>query len=35
MKGVELLINGEAFDALLADKAFDADWLLAAAIIAS
>ena len=29
MKGVEPLINGVAFDALLADKAFDTDWLLA------
>lgn len=29
MKGVEPLIDGVAFDALLADKAFDADWLLA------
>lgn len=28
MKGVEPLIDGVAFDALLADKAFDADWLL-------
>lgn len=29
MKGVEPLIDGVDFDALLADKAFDADWLLA------
>jgi transposase len=29
VKGVEPLIDGVAFDALLADKAFDADWLLA------
>lgn len=29
MKGVEPLIDGVAFDALLADKALDADWLLA------
>lgn len=29
MKGVEPLIDGASFDALLADKAFDADWLLA------
>ena len=28
MKGVEPLIDGMTFDALLADKAFDADWLL-------
>ena len=28
MKGVKPLIDGVAFDALLADKAFDADWLL-------
>lgn len=28
MKGVEPLIDGVAFDALLADKAFDTDWLL-------
>lgn len=28
MKGVAPLINGISFDALLADKAFDADWLL-------
>ena len=28
MKGVALLIKGVSFDALLADKAFDADWLL-------
>jgi hypothetical protein len=29
MKGVAPLIAGVDFDALLADKAFDADWLLA------
>jgi len=29
MKGVAPLIEGVAFGALLADKAFDADWLLA------
>ena len=29
MKGVAPLIDGVDFDALLADKAFDADWLLA------
>ena len=29
MKGVALLIKGISFGALLADKAFDADWLLA------
>ena len=29
MKGVEPLFGGVDFDALLADKAFDADWLLA------
>lgn len=28
MKGVAPLINGVSFGALLADKAFDADWLL-------
>jgi transposase len=28
MKGVEPLIDGVDFGALLADKAFDADWLL-------
>ena len=28
MKGVEPLIKGVSFDALRADKAFDADWLL-------
>lgn len=28
MKGVEPLIDGVAFDAVLADKAFDTDWLL-------
>ena len=28
MKGVVPLIKGVSFDALLADKAFDADWLL-------
>jgi transposase len=28
MEGVALLIKGVSFDALLADKAFDADWLL-------
>ena len=28
MKGVAPLIKGVSFDALLADKAFDADWLL-------
>ena len=28
MKGVAPLIRGISFDALLADKAFDADWLL-------
>ena len=28
MKGVALLIRGVSCDALLADKAFDADWLL-------
>jgi transposase len=28
MKGVATLIKGVSFDALLADKAFDADWLL-------
>ena len=28
MKGVGPLIKGVSFDALLADKAFDADWLL-------
>lgn len=28
MKGVAPLISGVSFDALLADKAFDADWLL-------
>ena len=28
MKGVAPLIRGVSFDALLADKAFDADWLL-------
>ena len=28
MKGVAPLIKGISFDALLADKAFDADWLL-------
>ena len=28
MKSVEPLIDGVAFDALLADEAFDADWLL-------
>jgi len=28
MKGVAPLIKGLPFDALLADKAFDADWLL-------
>jgi len=28
MKGVLPLIEGVTFDALLADKAFDADWLL-------
>jgi transposase len=28
IKGVEPLIDGVASDALLADKAFDADWLL-------
>ena len=27
-KGVALLIKGVSFGALLADKAFDADWLL-------
>ncbi len=29
MIGVEALIEGVYFDALLADKAFDADWVLA------
>ena len=29
MKGIAPLIDGVDFDALLADKAFDADWLLA------
>lgn len=29
LKGVAPLIDDVAFDALLADKAFDADWLLA------
>ena len=29
LKGVAPLIEDVAFDALLADKAFDADWLLA------
>lgn len=29
MQGVAPLIAGVSFDALLADKAFDADWLLA------
>lgn len=28
IKGVALLIHGVSFGALLADKAFDADWLL-------
>ena len=28
MKGVAPLIDGVSFEALLADKAFDADWLL-------
>jgi transposase len=28
MKGVAPLIKGVSFDALLADKAFDANWLL-------
>ena len=28
MKGIVPLIKGVSFDALLADKAFDADWLL-------
>ena len=28
MKGAAPLIKGVSFDALLADKAFDADWLL-------
>ena len=28
MKGVAPLIKGVSFDALLADKAFDPDWLL-------
>ena len=28
MKGVGPLIKGVSFDALLADKAFDANWLL-------
>jgi transposase len=28
MKGVAPLIKGVSFDALLADKVFDADWLL-------
>ena len=28
MKGVAPLIKGVSFDALLADKTFDADWLL-------
>lgn len=28
MKGVTPLIKGMSFDTLLADKAFDADWLL-------
>ena len=28
MKGIARLIKGVSFDALLADKAFDADWLL-------
>jgi len=28
MKGVAPLIRGVSFEALLADKAFDADWLL-------
>ena len=28
MKGVAPLIHGVSFDALLADKAFDVDWLL-------
>ena len=28
MKGVTPLIHGVSFDALLADKAFDVDWLL-------
>jgi transposase len=28
LKGVASLIKGVSFDALLADKAFDADWLL-------
>ena len=28
MKGVAPLIKGASFEALLADKAFDADWLL-------
>jgi transposase len=28
LKAVPPLIDGFAFDALLADKAFDADWLL-------
>ncbi len=28
MKGVATLIKGVSFDALLSDKAFDADWLL-------
>lgn len=29
IKGVKPLIDGVAFDAVLVDKAFDADWLLA------
>ena len=28
MKGIARLIKGVSFDALLADKAFDPDWLL-------
>ncbi|MDB2422354.1 hypothetical protein N9X05_10200 [Paracoccaceae bacterium] len=28
MKGVAPLIKGVSFDALLAEKAFDVDWLL-------
>ena len=35
MTGVAPLIDGVDFDALLADKAFDAYWLLAATVIAS
>ena len=35
MKGVVPLIEGVDFDALLADKAFDANWHLAATVIAS